>query len=239
MATAVGPGVADRSQRRAGRDARAGGPGRRAGGGLAARAPEVRHGRSRPGRRLHVDRRCRHRQRALHPLRPRAGRRAARPHRTRVARLHREGRRADPRRCDVHRQRTPDRRSVAHRLGGRPDAVAQPRRPLLGPRERREQGRRTAAGRRHVCTGCQLRRRQPDGARVDHAARVRRVRGARRGRRRPDRRCPRRSGSTSARPATTTARPRRSNPSRTTRPSRSTSAAPPASPPSSRRPRRT
>ena len=59
------------------------------------------------------------------------GRRPPRPARTRIARLPRRRRPAHARRRDVHRQRPPRRRPVAHRVGRPADDVAQARQPLL------------------------------------------------------------------------------------------------------------
>ncbi len=108
-------------------------------------------------------------------------RRPPRSARSRITRLQRRERPAHARRRDVHRQRPPRRRSVAHRLGRPAHDVAQARQPLLvARRERQRQGGRDHRRQRQLRQRRPHGRCEPDGARVDPTAPVRRVRGARR-----------------------------------------------------------
>ena len=202
--------------------------------GLAEGPAEVRRHRGCDRRRLRVDRRRRHRQRALHQAVAHRGRRLPRPDAARVARVH--GRRRQPHvgRRDVHRQRPPDRRPELLGFAG----------PLMqwhnhgnlcwgtGP-----DGKPSVVGitdaNGNCANGVNTGGAEPDGARVGHTAPVRRVRRAR-GRRRRAGRGARRPARRHVQPAAHAPRRGRRRRSRTTRRSRSTSAASPASRPSSR-----
>ena len=177
--------------------------------------------------RLSVDRRLQHRLRALHQPWPHLRRRVARPEQARVARLPRRRQPTHARVGDVHRQRKAARRPRARRLRRTVDAVARPRQPLLGARRQWQPGGQGDHRRRRQLSDGHRegRRREPDGARLDRAARVRSVRGPRRarcrtgGRRRAARRPMRARPRSDRRP-----RARRWPPHRTTRTCRSTSA---------------
>ena len=117
VAPPVGPDPAGRPVGCPRRHDRTATPSHEARGRHAGRAPPLRRSRRRHRRGLLVDRRRRHGQRALHQGRSHRGRRPPRPARSRITRLQRRERPAHARRRDVHRQRPPRRRSVAHRAG--------------------------------------------------------------------------------------------------------------------------
>ena len=111
LAAPVGSVAADRRLRRAGRDTRAGGASDQADRGLAEGPAEVRRHRCGGRRRLLLDRRRRHRQRALHQAVADRGQRLPRSRQQPESLVYTvDGDTAHAGRRDVHRQRPTDRR---------------------------------------------------------------------------------------------------------------------------------